>query len=475
MAGTDTPAGGSAGSGPLADPDRLWLHQGDPVTGRLENGTLELKTPYGRIQFPVDRLAEVQFAAGPHQIDTVIGVNGDRFSGFLVDPVLTLRPQLGPTLTLRRDLVTRLALGARKAVPARRASGLVFLLRNGDTFSGDMAGGTIRLTTPYLDVRIALEEIESVGFAHDQPLLASLRCADGRSAEGVWPDQEIEVLLELGSTVRVHPARLAAIQQPTRWGNGTAPPDPSIPLGPTHPGQARPGLVWIAPGEFVMGSPVDEQGRDLDEGPQTRVRIRSGFWMGIHEVTQAEYQAVMGDNPSRFLGDARRPVERVRHRDAIEYCVRLTRAHLAAGVLPGGYAYRLPTEAEWEYACRAGTTTRFSHGDDLQEHALEDYAWYGANSNSSTHPVGTRRPNPWGLHDLHGNVLEWCLDGAGSGLPGGEVDDYRAPAEGLLRIARSGSWLYGARACRSANRDSYGESTRSSDLGFRVVLAPVDP
>jgi hypothetical protein len=143
------------------------------------------RTPYGRIQFPVDRLAEAQFAAGPHQIDTVIGVNGDRFSGFLVDPVLTLRPQLGPSLTLRRDLVTRLALGARKAVPARRASGLVFLLRNGDTFSGDMAGGTIRLTTPYLDVRIALEEIESVGFGHDQPLLATLRCADGRSAEGL--------------------------------------------------------------------------------------------------------------------------------------------------------------------------------------------------------------------------------------------------------------------------------------------------
>jgi ABC-2 type transport system ATP-binding protein len=474
-AGIDAPGGLSARPAALADPDLLWLHEGDPVTGRFENQTLELQTPYGRIQLPIDRVSEVRLATGPHQIDTVITVNGNRFSGFLADPVFTLRPQLGPALALHRDLVTRLVLGGREETPSLIASGLIFLLRNGDTLSGHLAGDHVRLTTPYLEMRIAADEIESVSFAHHQPLLASLRSADGRSVDGLWPDQDLEVVLELGLTLRVHPARLAAIQRPARWGSPAAPPDLTPTLGPTDPGQARPGMVWIAPGEFVMGSPVDEQGRDLDEGPQTRVRISRGFWMGIHEVTQAEYQAVMGDNPSRFLGDARRPVERVRHRDAVEYCVRLTRLHDAAGALPCGHAYRLPTEAEWEYACRAGTTTRFSHGDDLQGHALEDYAWFSANSNSSTHPVGTRRPNPWGLHDLHGNVLEWCLDGAGAGLPGGEVVDYQAPAEGLLRIARGGSWLYGAKACRSANRDSYGESTRSSDLGFRVVLAPMDP
>jgi formylglycine-generating enzyme required for sulfatase activity len=183
----------------------------------------------------------------------------------------------------------------------------------------------------------------------------------------------------------------------------------------------------------------------------------------------------MGENPSLFLGDTRRPVERVRHREAMEYCRRLTRLQDANGELPEGYAYRLPTEAEWEHACRAGTTTRFSHGDDPQGHTLEAYAWFSANSGSSPQPVGTRQPNPWGLHDLHGNVLEWCLDGAGAALPGGEVVDYVAPPDGILRVARGGSWLYGAKACRSANRDSYGEANRGSDLGFRVVLARADP
>jgi formylglycine-generating enzyme required for sulfatase activity len=138
--------------------------------------------------------------------------------------------------------------------------------------------------------------------------------------------------------------------------------------------------------------------------------------------------------------------------------------------LPGDYTYRLPTEAEWEFACRAGTASRFSHGDDVVRPALPEFAWFGDNSDSTPHPVGTKLPNPWGLHDMHGNVLEWCLDPWQGSLRGGTATNTTPLPEGTLRVARGGSWLYPARAARSANRDSYGVLNRCSDLGFRVVL-----
>jgi formylglycine-generating enzyme required for sulfatase activity len=231
-------------------------------------------------------------------------------------------------------------------------------------------------------------------------------------------------------------------------------------------------MVWIAPGEFMMGSPPDESGRDPDEGPQTRVVIPDGFWIQQNEVTQSDYQQLMGANPSSNVG-TNFPVEKVTWFEAVSYCGRLTERDLEAGRLPEGYAYRLPTEAEWEFACRAGTTTRFSHGQDANDAELKEFAWFTRNSESNTHPVGTRRPNPWGLHDLHGNVWEWCLDRWEGGLPGGVITNQPAASKGNLRVGRGGSWLYEAKACRSANRDDYSPWNRCSDVGFRVVLAPV--
>jgi len=224
-----------------------------------------------------------------------------------------------------------------------------------------------------------------------------------------------------------------------------------------------------------MGSPPDEPGRNLDEGPQTKVVLPQGFWLGRCEVTQAEFQAIMGTNPSNTTDDPNQPVDKVNWHEAMEYCAKLTRQAQAANRLPAGYGYRLPTEAEWEYACRAGTKTRFSFGDDKAETQLTDYAWFLRNSESTPHPVGKKRPNPWGLFDMHGNVWEWCLDRWEGALPGGCVTNNPTAAEGTLRVARGGSWLYDGKACRSANRDDYSPSNRCSDLGFRVALAPISP
>lgn len=232
------------------------------------------------------------------------------------------------------------------------------------------------------------------------------------------------------------------------------------------------GMVFIPPGTFRMGSPEGEEGRYDCEGPQTAVTIRRGFWMGRHEVTQGEYAAVMGQNPSAFPGNPERPVERVSWEEAVAYCATLTAQERQAGRIAFNAEYRLPTEAEWEYACRAWTSTRFSFGEDLDDTEQSKYAWFRGNSSGETHSVEQKLPNPWGLYDMHGNVWEWCGDWFASALPGGIVVDPQGPTTGSDRVIRGGGWFRYTEICRSAYRDCFYPTDRNCDVGFRVVLAP---
>ncbi|MGB2754096.1 MAG: formylglycine-generating enzyme family protein [Phycisphaerae bacterium] len=225
-------------------------------------------------------------------------------------------------------------------------------------------------------------------------------------------------------------------------------------------------LALIPAGKFMMGSPDSEQGRSKDEGPQHGVTLSKSFYMGVTEVTQAQYEAVMGTNPSHFQG-ATNPVEEVSWNDAREFCKKLSEKTRQA--------VRLPTEAEWEYACRAGTATAFSFGD--ADSALGDYAWYRANSGWKTHPVGQKKPNAWGLFDMHGNVLEWCTDLYGE-YPKGPVTDPSGSATGDrgYLVLRGGSWIRAdAGAFRCANRSSNGPSVRDFNYGLRVVVSVSAP
>jgi formylglycine-generating enzyme required for sulfatase activity len=162
-------------------------------------------------------------------------------------------------------------------------------------------------------------------------------------------------------------------------------------------------LVFIPPGTFRMGSPSNEVDRLENEGPQTSVSITRGFWMGRYPVTQGDYLAVIGTNPSHFIGDTNLPIDNLYWRDASNYVAQLTAREVSTGAIPTNCVYRLPTEAEWEYACRAWTSDRrFYYGDDPGYTSLTNYAWYKANSGFTTHPVGKLLPNPWGLYDMTG-------------------------------------------------------------------------
>jgi formylglycine-generating enzyme required for sulfatase activity len=220
-------------------------------------------------------------------------------------------------------------------------------------------------------------------------------------------------------------------------------------------------FVEVKAGSFQMGS--DDGGSD--EKPVRTVQITRDFWMGKTEVTQKQYQQLMGSNPSSFKGDDL-PVESVSWDDAVEYCEALTKLEQSANRLPQGYVYRLPTEAEWEYACRAGTTGPYAGN-------LDEMGWRRLNSGSKTQPVGGKKPNAWGLYDMHGNVWEWCRDWYGDYPSGSVTDPPQGASSGSDRVFRGGSWFGTDSFCRSAYRNWFGPTCRSNALGFRVVLAPV--
>ena len=249
-------------------------------------------------------------------------------------------------------------------------------------------------------------------------------------------------------------------------------------------------MAHIPAGTFTMGSPESEPARVPSEGPQTQVTISRGFLIGKHEVTQGEYLNLMGTNPSAFAGDLSLPVETVSWDDAVAYCVALTAKERNQGRLPSGFAYRLPTEAEWEYACRAGTTTAFHFGEAMRSgmanfNGRYEYPPCDEGSYSCYNPSGVylsaptkvenHAPNAWGLHDMHGNISEWCHDWFADNLPGGSVTDPLGPETGEIRIIKGGSWDENAWGCRAAFRFSIYPDARSNTIGFRVVIGAVHP
>jgi formylglycine-generating enzyme required for sulfatase activity len=255
---------------------------------------------------------------------------------------------------------------------------------------------------------------------------------------------------------RFHTAGMLALSLVCTMGLTACPLDPRPGQKATFDGIQ---FQWCPQGILSMGSPVDEPGRESGETLHD-VTLSQGFWMSTYEVTQAQWEAVMGANPSAFQGPDR-PVEQVSWNDA-----QIFLEFLNDGVTDA--LYRLPTEAEWEYACRAGTTARFYWGEDIAAAQINANAWFKDNAGGETHPVGQKNPNPWGLYDMGGNVLEWCQDWYGD-YPAGPVTDPQGPASGTYRAYRGGSWYYETGAARSASRNYGNPTDRGTDLGFRLL------
>ena len=243
--------------------------------------------------------------------------------------------------------------------------------------------------------------------------------------------------------------------------------DSSLGLVPNPQGPFK----WIPPGTFQMGSTAATDNDRYSDETQHEVVLTHGFWMLDHEVTQKEYEDIKASTPSWFIGN-NRPVERVTWHDAVDFCNKLTEKDREAGRIALNQEYRLPTEAEWEYACRAGTkgAVYVDYKDRYQE--LDAIAWWNWNSGNQTHPVKQKRPNAFGLHDMIGNVYEWCSDWYGA-YPSGTVENPKGPDSGTLRVGRGAGWRDIAEFARSASRAGGAPSGYFNSLGFRPVLSPV--
>ncbi|MCK6573810.1 SUMF1/EgtB/PvdO family nonheme iron enzyme [Myxococcota bacterium] len=332
------------------------------------------------------------------------------------------------------------------------------------------------------------ELVGSLGVS--EAIRAALLAGIGREARRPASVAGLLAALEIGAVLTETPVPRSP--QPTAT-TGPAPPPvtrtanlPRIEPGDPAPGTVvltetphRPALIHIPAGEFMMGSPEDEPGRDDDERLH-RQRLTRPFLMAATPVTQAQYQATTGANPSKFSdqSNGRHPVEQVSWNDAIQYCNALSAREGRAAAwtqrgdlwvrVPNAEGYTLPTEAQWEWACRAGTRTAYWSGP--AESDLAAVGWYGRNSGRKTHPVGEKnQPNAWGLHDMHGNVWEWTTDWIAP-YPEPAPDDYAGPESGDHRVFRGGSWASSARSVRAALRNWRSPVYRFVNLGFRVVL-----
>ncbi len=386
--------------------------------------------------------------------------------------------------------------------------GTAFLLLAGIVFFVQTGAGTIRVEINDPQIEVAIKGTEIVFRQAHQGTDVKLSPGEKTLAveRGDFKFETDKLILKRGDEVIVHVELLAGevqVRQGDKVIGQKMLPTPPIALAPFDyevaerrqqawadygglpaekeimlPGGEKLTLVLIPPGEFLMGSTEQEQAKFLKEvadsdnwavaripleGPQHRVRIAQPFYLGKYEVTQAQWQSVMGDNPSEFKGDPTHPVEMVKWNDVQRFVVKLNENNSAKEL-----TFALPTEAQWEYACRAGTTTPYYGGESVEE--LQVYGWFRDNSAGKTHPVGRLRPNAFGLFDMHGNVMEWCATAfAGNYAAKAPVDAPTQHSADPDRVYRGGSWFHKSWNCRSAHRSHNDPLHCHYNLGFRLA------
>jgi formylglycine-generating enzyme required for sulfatase activity len=463
--------------------DIIYFRSEDVLQGQLLSEKIGLATPYGMLSIPLRRCAGLSFDAARTPADAVVTVNFNRLSGIITDHVFRFRiGSSGTVVPIRKETVAFVLL--KKT--AEETDFLkdsekpdLFVMANGDLLTGKAAEQAMDIRTDYGKVAVSFNEIKEVRLLPEGDVTAIIARTTGNPMRGAWETNELSLSLEMGQILpAIYKDQFARILvgqardlAPAQFGVrpvAAAESDAGLPAKalldePTLTldlgKQATMKLALIPAGKFMMGSLGDEAGRDEDEGPQREVVISKPFYMGVHEVTQGQYEAIMGANPSKFI-DAAKPVESVSWEDAVEFCRRVSRrTHQPVA---------LPTEVQWEYACRAGSKTRFGFGDDDRQ--LSTYARYGQGAEAGTAAVGSKKPSAWGLHDMHGNVWEWCADWYASSYVNAATQDPAGPLSGQWRVLRGGSWVNTWEGCRCAARNKSTPDVRYNGLGFRVVV-----
>jgi len=464
------PGPGRPGPGHASEKeDVIYFRNGDILRGRILNESIRILTPYALVEVPIAACSGVSFDGLEGREDSLFTVNFNRYTGSVVERTLRFRSAHATTdLPIRADKIQRIQCGRIEEedlpIAAREKTDL-FVMINGDLLTGRPAEDALRLGGGREERRVPFSEVRSLELRDGRLEEARIVTRQGETFHGPLATDSVSLQLDIGTAIDpLYLDRCARVF----FGDGNrraaeyfpqvtqeSMTDPNARPRPAQPGVLRNSigmeLKRIEPGSFVMGS---IQGHP-DEAPPHRVERTAPYYIGVYEVTQGEWGAVMGSNPS-YWKDPLRPVEMVSWSDAREFCRRLSDRE--------SRTYRLPTEAEWAHACRAGTSTAYPWGEDFRE----DHAWCSVNAGETTHEVGTRKPNPWGLHDMIGNVWEWCEDPYGP-YPGGTIPDSSRRA-GEERVLRGGAWYSAPERCRSASRSSLPPEYRaSSSVGFRVV------
>jgi hypothetical protein len=465
--------------------DVVCLHSNDVLRGTVLNETITINTPYGLLAVPLRRCAGLSFEGAQVNTGTIVTTNCNRYTGMVMDRVIHFRlADSGAEIPIRKERVCRILLQQKEDELAFVDTGErtnLFVMANGDLLTGTANSNQLTLVAGFVEVPVFFAEIDHVELQGGDRPVALVTKKTKEVLRGRLLTEDLTVQLDIGVAVEaVYQDKFARMlmdgggAQAAALLNGTAEDmeelDGVVPVKDnklagdelvlTIPGPDKVllRLRQLPAGTYMMGSPSSEKGRDKDERLH-EVVISKPFYMGICEVTQAQWTAVMGSNPSHFKDRPNHPVEQVSWEDCRSFIERLN----GMGI---GF-FRLPTEAEWEYAARAGSRGAYYWGDDDGE-ILGEYSWFEGNSYSQTREVGTRRPNAWGLYDTIGNVYEWCSDWMGRYRTDRQTDP-RGPSGGSYRVYRGGSWNTSAMFCRSALRYGSAPSSRRANLGLRLV------